>query len=157
MFKTGEDFDALKDSLQNVAKDVNELIEKGVITVDSREGCWTGVLSWWRLQGIPYLTWSSWFMNDFKPYHMNQKHVHTFSQFLLLACGMKAANSSHSCIWCKVDNTERSDMSKSSSYFSSPKMRRELGEDWRKQPGCKHSPIFNIKPDHIAWMNCTCS
>lgn len=34
-------------------------------------------------------------------------------------------------------------------YYESSQMKRKLGPDWHKQPGCQHQPLFNIPLDQI--------
>ncbi|XP_031555876.1 uncharacterized protein LOC116292664 [Actinia tenebrosa] len=59
-------------------------------------------------------------------------------KFLFNAMGMKAATSDNSCIWCKMHKNE------------SFEMKRKLGKEWHKQPGCHSSPLFNVDIDHIV-------
>ena len=35
------------------------------------------------------------------------------------------------------------------SYYQSSNMKRTLGPDWYKQPGCQHQPLFKIPLDNI--------
>lgn len=35
------------------------------------------------------------------------------------------------------------------SYYQSSNMKRALGPDWYKQPGCQHQPLFKIPLDNI--------
>ena len=34
-------------------------------------------------------------------------------------------------------------------YYQLPNMKRKLGPDWYKQPGCQHQPIFDIPLENI--------
>ena len=40
-------------------------------------------------------------------------------------------------------------MDVSYSYYETSQMKRKLGPDWHKQPGCQHQPLFNIPVDQI--------
>ncbi|KAK3735181.1 hypothetical protein QZH41_000466 [Actinostola sp. cb2023] len=71
-------------------------------------------------------------------------------KFLLIAMGMKAANSSHSCIWCKVSSAQRCELCLTREYFNSPEMKRVLNNNWTKEKGCKGKPLFNIPVDHVV-------
>ena len=35
-------------------------------------------------------------------------------------------------------------------YYQSLNMKRKLGPEWHKQPGCQHQPFFNIPLENIV-------
>lgn len=35
-------------------------------------------------------------------------------------------------------------------HYSSERMRRKLGPDWHRNPGCQYQPSFKIAPDNIV-------
>lgn len=41
-------------------------------------------------------------------------------------------------------------MSVPHSYYESPEMKRKLGPNWHKSPGCEHQPLFNISLQNIV-------
>lgn len=91
----------------------------------------------------------------------NEHHVEYFLggdlKFLAIVCGIQAANSKYSCVWCECPDTERWDMDKSWSAFDKCKGARTLETIERclklpktKRLGCKSSPIFKFIPiDHV--------
>ena len=77
-------------------------------------------------------------------------------KFLAIVCGIDAANSNFSCVWCKCPSVDRWDMSKQWSAFDSEKGARTISEieEYCKRPkakrfGCHSNPIFKCVPiDH---------
>lgn len=78
-------------------------------------------------------------------------------KFLATVCGIQAANSTFSCVWCKCPAADRWDMSKDWSVFDPSKGGRTVSEIERniklskpKRFGCCNSPIFKFIPiDHV--------
>ncbi|KAK3710028.1 hypothetical protein QZH41_012418, partial [Actinostola sp. cb2023] len=70
-------------------------------------------------------------------------------KFLLIAMGMKAANSGHSCIWCKVSSSQRCQLSLTREYFQ--ERQRVLHDNWPKDDGCNTTPLFQIPVDPVAF------
>lgn len=49
-------------------------------------------------------------------------------KFLAIACGIEAANSNYSCVWCKCPTNDRWNMDKEWSAFDSSKGARSVSE-----------------------------
>ena len=90
----------------------------------------------------------------------SEHHIEFFlggdMKFLAIVCGIDAANSKYSCVWCKCSSADRWDMSKNWSAFDITKGARTNNEieEYCKLPkakrfGCRISPIFKFIPiDH---------
>ena len=76
---------------------------------------------------------------------------------MAIVCGIEAATSKYSCIWCKCPSSERYDMSKEWSFSDTEKGARTNDDIilCHKQQkslkfGCIHLPLFqNVAIDHV--------
>ena len=82
-------------------------------------------------------------------------------KFLAIVCGIEAANSNYSCVWCKCPSIDRWDMSKDWSAFDTAKGARTVAEIelLSKKPkaqrmGCNGSPLFKFVPIHHVVIVC---
>lgn len=79
-------------------------------------------------------------------------------KFLALVCGLDAANSTYSCIWCKFPASERWNMDLEWSITDTAKGARTIEEITRlaQKPksterfNCSHSPVFSFIPMHYV-------
>ena len=77
-------------------------------------------------------------------------------KFLLLVCGLNAANAKHSCLYCAIDKNDRCDMSKPENFYSEGNIVRKidqmalLANKKTNNFGCIHIPLIQIDLNHIV-------
>lgn len=75
-------------------------------------------------------------------------------KFLLMVMGLKGATSDYSCLWCKIHQLQRWDMSKEIDFYHTGEIKRTLKEITEFQGStkfcCIHPPLFDIDLDHVV-------
>lgn len=74
-------------------------------------------------------------------------------KFIQLCLGMNGSTATHACPWCHVHKSDRTDLSKSMSYYDSKDLKR-TNESLRLNSavgklGSKQPPLINIEPENI--------
>ena len=125
--KSKEDYDLLKQSLGNVTREVNHLVNKGFLMIDRNKvelefylggdykvkfnllHCKLYIVNSIILKTVQLLKDSTNVVQAIECH--GNAWLNTFPcfvfQFLLIAMGMKGATSNNSCIWCKLHKNER--------------------------------------------------
>ena len=126
-----ENFVSIKESFRDLIRDINELLKRG------------------ENGNIPFTTSNGIDVNL-------EIFVGGDMKFLLLVCGLNAANSKHSCLYCKVDKKDRGDMSKPEHYYSEGSLIRTIEQmklyagKKASNFGCIHPPLIHIDLNHIV-------
>lgn len=126
--KTSENYENIKESLQDLISDINKLQDK------RNEN---NVVQYTTKSGKSVKVQIS-FGGDMK--------------FLLCILGLNAANATYSCMYCKIRKTDRWITQKSQKFYESIRLRRTLDELKKKvgQYGVIHPPLFDVPLDFVV-------